>query len=113
VCTFRGGGGTTSDLQRQGFSTHVIFDTCKASSSFSSRDCCLRRNGLAFVISDAQFQTGTDVMIFKIFSPKNFAKKIGVFDSRQSQILKKIIITLFFVKTPIFSPKIGENRRTL
>jgi hypothetical protein len=27
---------------------------------------------------------GTDVMIFKIFSPKNFAKKIGVFDSKQS-----------------------------
>jgi hypothetical protein len=27
---------------------------------------------------------GTDVMIFKIFSPKNFAKKIGVFYSKQS-----------------------------
>jgi hypothetical protein len=28
---------------------------------------------------------GTDVMIFKIFSPKNLAKN-GVFDSKQSQI---------------------------
>jgi hypothetical protein len=27
---------------------------------------------------------GTDVMILKIFSPKNFAEKIGVFDSKQS-----------------------------
>jgi hypothetical protein len=28
--------------------------------------------------------SGTDVMIFKIFSPKNSAKKIGVVDSKQS-----------------------------
>jgi hypothetical protein len=27
---------------------------------------------------------GTDVMILKIFSPKKFAKKIGVFDSKKS-----------------------------
>jgi hypothetical protein len=27
---------------------------------------------------------GTDVMIFKTFSPKNVVKKIGVFDSKQS-----------------------------
>jgi hypothetical protein len=27
---------------------------------------------------------GTDVMIFKIFSTKNSAKKFGVFDSKQS-----------------------------
>jgi hypothetical protein len=31
---------------------------------------------------------GTDVMIIKIFSPKKLAKN-GVFDSKQSQILKK------------------------
>jgi hypothetical protein len=38
---------------------------------------------------DRRFQgmvPGTDVMILKIFSPKNFAEKIGVFDSKQSQI---------------------------
>jgi hypothetical protein len=29
-------------------------------------------------------------MILKIFSPKNFAKKIGIFDSIQSYILKKV-----------------------
>jgi hypothetical protein len=37
-------------------------------------------------------------MIFKIFSPKNLAKKNGVFDSKQSQILEKLIITLVFKK---------------
>jgi hypothetical protein len=30
------------------------------------------------------FLPGTDVMIFNIFSTKNSAKKIGVFDSKQS-----------------------------
>jgi hypothetical protein len=28
--------------------------------------------------------SGTDVMILKTFSPKNLAKKIGVFDSKLS-----------------------------
>jgi hypothetical protein len=28
--------------------------------------------------------SGTDIMIFQIFSLKNFAKKIAVFDSKQS-----------------------------
>jgi hypothetical protein len=30
------------------------------------------------------YSAGTDVMIFKIFSAKNSAKKIGVFDSKLS-----------------------------
>jgi hypothetical protein len=34
-------------------------------------------------------------MILKIFSPKNFAKKIGVFDSKQSKIMQKMTVTLF------------------
>jgi hypothetical protein len=29
-------------------------------------------------------KSGTDVMIFETFSPKKSAKKIGVFDSKQS-----------------------------
>jgi hypothetical protein len=45
-------------------------------------------------------------MIFEILSPTNLAKKIGVFDSKQSKILKKMVITLFLRKTLIFSPKI-------
>jgi hypothetical protein len=31
-----------------------------------------------------QTMPGTDVMIFKMFSPKKSAEKIGVFDQRQS-----------------------------
>jgi hypothetical protein len=56
---------------------------------------------------------GTDVIILKIFLPKNFGEKIGVFDSKQSQILKKMIVTLgfeknanFFAENCLKSPKI-------
>jgi hypothetical protein len=35
-----------------------------------------------------------------------FGKKIGVFDSKQSKILKKLIITLVFKKNANFLPKI-------
>jgi hypothetical protein len=42
-----------------------------------------------------------------IFAEK-FSEKIGVFVSKQRQILKKMIITLVFDKS-VFSPKIGKN----
>jgi hypothetical protein len=45
---------------------------------------------LAPISENMVAQSGTDVMILKIFSPKNLAKKIGVFDSKQSKFLKKI-----------------------
>jgi hypothetical protein len=45
--------------------------------------------------------SGTDVMILKIFSPKNLAKNWR-FYSKQSQILKKMIITLVFEKNANF-----------
>jgi hypothetical protein len=31
---------------------------------------------------------GTDVMIFEIFSPKCFGENIGIFDSKQNEILQ-------------------------
>jgi hypothetical protein len=52
-------------------------------------------------------------MIFKIIFAEKFSEKIGVFYSKQSQILKKIIITLVFEKNANFLPKIGKNRRKL
>jgi hypothetical protein len=55
-------------------------------------------------------EAGIDVMILKIFSPKNLAKKFGVFDSKQSQIFKKLIITLVFEKNANFLSKIAKNR---
>jgi hypothetical protein len=53
-------------------------------------------------------------MIFKIFSPKNFAKKLAFLTQNKAKFWKKLIITLVFEKkTPIFSPKIVKNRRKL
>jgi hypothetical protein len=58
-----------------------------------------------------RLRAGTDVMIFKIFSPKNLAK-IGVFDSKQ-KIMQKFYHNIVFEKNAIFSPKNGKNRRKL
>jgi hypothetical protein len=52
-------------------------------------------------------------MILKKISPKN-RRKNGVFDSKPSYVHKlctNVIITLVFEKKPIFSPKIGKNRK--
>jgi hypothetical protein len=56
---------------------------------------------------------GTDVMIFKIFSPKNSAKKLAFLTQNKAKICKILIITLVFEKNANFSPKIVENRRKL
>jgi hypothetical protein len=49
-------------------------------------------------------------MIFKIVSPKNLAKKIGVFDWKQRQILKKCDDNIGIEEIRHFLPKIGKNR---
>jgi hypothetical protein len=48
-----------------------------------------------------------------IFAEKN-CEKIGVFDAKQSLIMQ-IFLSLHWIwrKAPIFSPKIGKNRRKL
>jgi hypothetical protein len=56
-------------------------------------------------------QTGTDVLNFKIFSPKNSAK-ISVVDSKQAKLCKILIITLVFQKNANFFAEI-KNRRKL
>jgi hypothetical protein len=45
---------------------------------------------------------GTDVMIFKIFSPKNSAKKIAFLTQNKSKLCKILIITLVFEKNADF-----------
>jgi hypothetical protein len=50
---------------------------------------------------------------FKNIFAEKFCEKIGVLDSKQSQILKKMIIALVFEKNAVFSQKIGKNRRKL
>jgi hypothetical protein len=52
-----------------------------------------------------------DVLIFKVFSPKN-SQIIGVFDSKRDNFSKNLMITLFLRKTQFFrqkSSKIAEN----
>jgi hypothetical protein len=52
-------------------------------------------------------------MIFKIFSPKFFAKKLAFFAQNKAKLCKNWIITLVFEKNANFLPKIGKNRRKL
>jgi hypothetical protein len=56
---------------------------------------------------------GTDVIIVKIFSPKNSAKKLAFSTQNKAKLSKMLIMTLVFEKNAIFSPKIVENRRKL
>jgi hypothetical protein len=58
-------------------------------------------------------RAGTDVMIFKIFSPKNSAKKLAFLTQSKAKLCKIVIITLVFEKNANFSPKIVKNRRKL
>jgi hypothetical protein len=44
---------------------------------------------------------------------ENSAKKMAFLTQNKAKICKILIITLFFEKTPIFSPKIVKNRRKL
>jgi hypothetical protein len=52
-------------------------------------------------------------MFLKIFWPKNLAKILAFFAQATASFCKILIIPLVFEKTPIFSPKIGKNRRKL
>jgi hypothetical protein len=44
------------------------------------------------------FISKTDVMILKIFSPKNFAKKLAFFTQNKTKLCKNFFITLVFEK---------------
>jgi hypothetical protein len=45
---------------------------------------------------------GTDVVILKIFSPKNFAKRLAFFAQNKAKLCKNYIITLVFEKNANF-----------
>jgi Ni,Fe-hydrogenase III small subunit len=51
---------------------------------------------------------GTDVMIFKIFSPKTIAKKLAILSQNKAKLCKFLIITLVFEKNANF---FAENWR--
>jgi hypothetical protein len=64
-------------------------------------------------------RAGTDVIIFKIFSPKKFSKKLAVLTQNKAKLCKILIITLVFEKNAIFlaencqkSPKIVTKTST-
>jgi hypothetical protein len=52
-------------------------------------------------------------MIFKIFSPKNSAKKLAFLTQSKGKLRKILIITLVFEKNANFLPKFFKNRRKL
>jgi hypothetical protein len=47
-------------------------------------------------------RSGTDVMIFKIFSPKNIAKKLAFLTQNKAKLCKILIIKLVFEKNANF-----------
>jgi hypothetical protein len=55
-------------------------------------------------------QSGTDVMILKIFSPKKIAKKLAFLTQNKAKLCKILIITLVFEKNANF---FAENCRNL
>jgi hypothetical protein len=55
-------------------------------------------------------KTGTDVIIFKIFSPKNLAKKLAFLTHNKAKLCKNLIITLGYEKNANFFAVV-ENRR--
>jgi Ni,Fe-hydrogenase III small subunit len=78
----------------------VIFLLCEHAQAYPNA-------GVAIVNSPV-VGSGTDVMIFKIFSPKNSAKKIGILTQNKAKLCKILIITLVFEKNANF---FAENCR--
>jgi histidinol phosphatase-like enzyme len=54
------------------------------------------------LISNKKGLPGTDVMIFKIFSPKNSAKKLAFLTQNKAKLCKILIITLVYEKNANF-----------
>jgi hypothetical protein len=53
-------------------------------------------------------KSGIDVMIFKIFSPKNFAKKLAFFAQNKAKLCKILIITLVEKNANFFAKKLAK-----
>jgi hypothetical protein len=52
-------------------------------------------------------------MIFKIFSPKSSAEKIGVLTQNKAKLCKILIITLVFEKNAIFFAEIWQKSQKI
>jgi hypothetical protein len=76
---------------------------------FKFPNCRLRASSLKNGLGLVEFLAwGRCYDLSNIFAEK-FSEKVGVFYSKQSQILKKLIVTLVFKK----NAEIGKNRRKL
>jgi hypothetical protein len=75
--------------------------------------CVFKRSEKIFKKFAQSRHPGTDVMIYQIFLPKSSAKKMTFLTQNKAKLCKILIIALVLRKTPIFSPKIVENRRKL
>jgi hypothetical protein len=57
------------------------------------------------IFKSVTLDPGTDVMIFKIFLPKNSAKKLAFLTQNKAKLCKILIITLVFEKNANFFAK--------
>jgi hypothetical protein len=62
----------------------------------------LRLSLILYIYIYIKFLPGTDVMIFKIFSPKNFGEKFAFLTQNKAKLCKNLIITLVFEKNANF-----------
>jgi hypothetical protein len=56
---------------------------------------------------------GTDVMILKIFLPKNSAKKLAFLTQNKAELCKILIITLVFEKIAKFFAENGQKSQKI
>jgi hypothetical protein len=56
----------------------------------------------SFAQRQSKYVPGTDVMIFKIFSPKKSAKKLAFLTPSKAKLCKILIVTLVFEKNANF-----------
>jgi DUF1365 family protein len=70
----------------------------------------LRQSDVQLVrhLSKSFYQSGTHVMILKIFSPKNVAKNLAIFAQSTASLCKNLIVTLLLRKRPLFRRKLTK-----
>jgi hypothetical protein len=81
---------------------------------FASDKNLFLKSSCSGVFCHVFLQAGTDVMILKIFSPKSFAEKIGVFFTQTTaSFCKNLIRTLVFEKNANFFAKNCQKSREI
>jgi hypothetical protein len=90
------------------FSSTFPLWVCKPPTPGSAEKWRTRRRPLGWRRRQKQ-DLRTDVMIFKIFSSKNSAKKLAFLTQNKAKLCKMLIITLFFLeKRQIFRQKLSK-----